>query len=105
VTLLNARRLLRDVENERRQVGLNQLIRQADKAWHGVRPGQPDWGGDSHSLAFEVEIRVQNFRVYLILNAYREPLVFELPPPHDDQAIFWRRWIDTSLSSPLDIVP
>src|SRR5262249_37870169 len=36
VTLLNARRLLRDVEHERRRVSLNQLIRQASTMWHGV---------------------------------------------------------------------
>ena len=29
VTLLNARRLLRDAEHERRRVSLNQLLRQA----------------------------------------------------------------------------
>src|SRR5207302_2770780 len=37
VTLLNARRVLRYVEQERRRVALNQLIRQADIIWHGVR--------------------------------------------------------------------
>ena len=43
VRLLNARRLLRDVEHERRCMTLNQLIAQASMAWHGVRLGQPDW--------------------------------------------------------------
>jgi isoamylase len=51
VTLLNARRLLRDVEHERRRVSLNQWIGQASKTWHGVKIGQPDWGDHSHSLA------------------------------------------------------
>ena len=37
------------------------------------------------------------------MNAYWEPLDFELPPPDGDRA--WRRWIDTSLDSPNDIVP
>ena len=37
VTLLNARRVLRDVEHERQRVALNQLIRQADMTWHGVK--------------------------------------------------------------------
>jgi isoamylase len=103
VTLLNARRLLRDVEHERRRVSLNQLIRQSNKAWHGVKVGQPDWGEHSHSLAFEAEVRQEGFRVYLSLNAYWEPLDFELPPSGD--AGSWRRWIDTSLESPQDIVP
>jgi glycogen operon protein len=38
----------------------------------------------------------------LILNAYWEPLEFELPTLNGDT---WRRWIDTGLESPDDIVP
>jgi glycogen operon protein len=106
VALLNARRLLRDIEHERRNMTLDQMIRQAKKkTWHGVKVAQPDWLASSHSLAFEADIPSQGFRVYLILNAYWEPLTFELPPTDDDQVTSWRRWIDTSLSSPLDIVP
>ncbi len=104
VSLQNARRLLRDVEHERQRVTLNQLIRQASKAWHGVKVGQPDWGENSHSLVFEAELRQEGLRVYLILNAYREPLEFELPPAGDGAAGAWRRWIDTALASPQDIV-
>ena len=44
VALLNARRSSRDVEHERRRVSLDRMIREATKAWHGVRLGQPDWG-------------------------------------------------------------
>jgi isoamylase len=66
---------------------------------------QPDWSSDSHSLAFEADVAADGFRIYLILNAYWEPLTFELPPVGDDRATAWRRWIDTSLGSPLDIVP
>ena len=105
VTLVNARRLLRDVEHERRRVTLNQLIRQASKTWHGVKLGQPDWSDHSHSLAFEAQLRQERMRVYLILNAYWEPLEFELPPIGADCDGSWRRWIDTSLESPEDIVP
>jgi isoamylase len=104
VTLLNARRLLRNVEHERRRVTLNQLVRQASKTWHGVKVGQPDWGEHSHSLAFEVELRQAGLRVYLILNAYSELLEFELPSAGEN-AGSWRRWIDTALESPEDIVP
>jgi glycogen operon protein len=39
--------------------------------------------------------------VYLILNAYWEPLEFELPPLNGGP---WHRWIDTALDSPMDIV-
>ena len=37
-----------------------------------------------------------------MLNAYWEPLRFQLPPAKGHGA--WRRWIDTSLHSPEDIV-
>jgi isoamylase len=57
VTLLNARRFLRDVEHERQRVSLNELIRGANKAWHGVQLNQPDWRDCSHSLAFTAELR------------------------------------------------
>jgi glycogen operon protein len=39
--------------------------------------------------------------MHLIMNAYWEPLDFELPTPEGNQT--WRRWIDTSLDSPNDI--
>ena len=85
VTLLIARRLLRDTEHERQRISLNQLIRQAeqDMAWREAR-GQPDWSHDSHSLAFEADATAgTGSRMYLILNAYWEPLDFELPPAGD----------------------
>ena len=56
VTLLNARRLLRDVEHERQRVSLNELLGEANKAWHGVKLDQPDWSACSHSLAFSAEM-------------------------------------------------
>jgi isoamylase len=79
------------------------MIRQASKAWHGVKVGQPDWGEHSHSVAFEAVLRRERLRVYLILNAFWQPLDFEVPPTSDGAA--WRRWIDTALESPEDIVP
>ena len=40
----------------------------------------------------------------MILNAYWEPLDFELPPLDQEYGPVWRRWIDTGLDSPNDIV-
>jgi glycogen operon protein len=105
VRLLNARRLMREMDNERRRVPLNELIRRGTKAWHGVRLGEPDWSEQSRSLAFEAVIREEGIHVYLILNAYWEPLTFELPPSKACGGQGWRRWIDTSLDSPQDIAP
>jgi glycogen operon protein len=103
VTLLNARRILRDVEHERRRVSLSALIGDADKAWHGIRLNQPDWGDCSHSVALGARLQKAGLVFHLILNAYWEPLDFELPRVDADGP--WRRWIDTSLDSPEDVVP
>jgi glycogen operon protein len=105
VTLINARRLLRDTEYERRRVSLAQQIQQANKAWHGVRLYQPDWSSHSHSIAFGARLRNEPLLVHFILNAYWDALEFELPPPQPQGARSWRRWIDTALESPDDIVP
>jgi isoamylase len=105
VSLLNARRLLRDVEHERRRESLTEMLRKATKAWHGVTLDQPDWHDDSHSIAFTVELRRDRMLVHVILNAYWRLLDFELPPVAECAGGHWRRWIDTALDSPQDIVP
>jgi glycogen operon protein len=102
--LLNARRLLRSMEHERGRLPLNKLIQQAKKAWHGIKLYQPDWGETSHSIAFTVELRSEKLLMHLILNAYFKPLDFELGKDCDAKPITWRRWIDTALDSPDDIV-
>ena len=101
-SLLNACRLLRDAGPELEGLTLNQRLRQARRTWHGVKLGQPDWSYDSHSLAFSAHALKPKFSLYVIVNAYWEPLDFEVPPPDPGDA--WRRWIDTSLDSPQDIV-
>src|SRR5262249_49324493 len=105
VTLLSARRLLRDAEHEHQRLTLNQVIRNAPKAWHGVRLNQPDWSSRSHSVALCAEMHKERMLLYMILNAYSQPLEFELPPARDAEDGAWRRWIDTVLESPHDIVP
>ena len=101
-TLLNARRVLRDLEPERQRISLNQLLRGVNLAWHGVKLNQPDWSESSHSIAFTVEVGELLFHV--ILNAYWQPLDFELPRLDSAVGNPWRRWIDTALDSPHDIV-
>jgi isoamylase len=103
VRLLTARRLMRDVEPELQRLSLNQVLRTASKAWHGVKLGQPDWSDSSHSLAFCAIVPHDKLVLYTILNAFWEPLDFELPEVGTRNDT-WRRWIDTSLDSPHDIV-
>ncbi|MCI0388857.1 MAG: glycogen debranching protein GlgX [Acidobacteria bacterium] len=105
VTLLTARRLLRDLEPEHQRISLNQLLREAHKEWHGVKLHQPDWRDCSHSVALTAEFPKDKLLFHLILNAYWEPLEFELPPVEKGGGNPWRRWIDTALDSPHDIVP
>jgi glycogen operon protein len=102
--LLIARRLLRDTTPGRQRITLNQLISGGFKDWHGVKLHQPDWGDDSHSIAFSVRLNNPNRLVYFIFNAYWEALDFELPPLDDGGKNPWCRWIDTFLDSPEDIV-
>jgi glycogen operon protein len=102
--LLISRRLLRDVSAERQRKSLIRLVHEANKAWHGVKLDQPDWSDHSHSLALSAEIRQEGLLVYLILNAYWESLGFELPLLQNGANKKWRRWIDTYLDSPEDIV-
>ena len=103
VRLLIARRVLRESSAERERVSLTELLHTANQAWHGLKLHKPDWSPHSHSLAFGAEMRRAGFRLHLIMNAYWQPLEFELPAAEPGRP--WRRWIDTSLDSPDDIVP
>jgi isoamylase len=105
VKLLIARRLLRDTGPERRRMTLTQLISGATKNWHGTKLHQPDWSDQSHSVAFSVELKRAGLLVDFIFNAYWEPLEFQLPRLQGSEGGSWRRWIDTFLETPQDIVP
>lgn len=102
VSLLCARRGLRDETHERRRTSLNTLLQNAEKSWHGVKLNQPDWSDHSHSIAFEAKLKGEALQFHFILNAHHEPLEFELPTLAVGK---WRLWIDTSLESPCDISP
>jgi glycogen operon protein len=104
VKSLIAFRMQRDVVAERSRLTLNQLMSRARIDWHGVALGRPDWRDCSHSLAFTITSLRGHLRLHGMLNAYWEPLSFELPPPAD-RGSAWLRWIDTSLASPEDILP
>jgi glycogen operon protein len=101
-SLLCARRAQRSVKHERERVNLQTLLRDAKKAWHGIKLNSPDWSDGSLSVALGGVLSEDQICFHLMLNAFWEPLVFELPTPQVGKA--WRRWIDTSLESPDDIV-
>jgi glycogen operon protein len=105
VKLLLAKRVLRDVEPENERMTLTTLVRAEIKDWHGVKLNQPDWGYNSHSIALRAESSSRAVSVYAIFNAFWEPLEFELPRSEDGTELPWRRWIDTFLEAPQEIVP
>jgi isoamylase len=78
-----------------------------DVTFHGVELHRPDWGHHSHSLAIQFHGDGLSGEdgagcaadIYMITNAYSEPLDFQLPMQHP-----WRRLVDTTLNSPEDIV-
>jgi isoamylase len=82
---------------------LNQLLARARIECHGIRLHQPDWSNQSHSLAIAASSVTADLDLYLMLNAYWEPLRFELPPVPEDKPRPWRRWLNTFLEPPDDI--
>jgi glycogen operon protein len=71
-----------------------------DVIWHGVQLEQPDWSSDSHSLAYELTNLLKGDHLMVLLNAYWEPLVFELPNLAANTR--WHRIVDTARSAPGD---
>jgi isoamylase len=102
VKMMVAFRARRDVVIEHSRLSLNQLLQQARLEWHGVTLRRPDWSDDSHSIAFTVSSLAGRFTLHAMLNAYWEPLTFEVPANGKTNNV-WRRWVDTSLQSPNDI--
>ncbi len=68
--------------------------------WHGTRLGQPDWAKYSHSLAFSLRYPDANEHLHVMLNAYWQPLVFDLPPLGMHER--WHRIVDTAVVPPRD---
>ena len=102
VKLLIERRLIRDVEHERRRTSLTQVLRELKHAFHGVKLNQPDWAPYSHSFAISGELKNEAVFAHIIFNAYWEPLEFELPTLTGGLQNWWR-WIDTALDPPHEI--
>lgn len=94
-------RLQREAAQARFSLNLRELLEQRLIAWHGVRLNEPDWSDHSHAIAFTVTSLSGTTRLHYMVNAWSEPLTFEL---EENVKSPWKRWIDTSLPSPKDIV-
>ena len=102
-TLVAYRLRLAAGEQEEYVLTLNELLRRGQIRWHGVRLDQPDWGHYSRSLACTLRSIKGRFLIHLMINAYWEPLSFEVPLMAESAASGWHRWIDTALDAPDDL--
>jgi glycogen operon protein len=84
---------------------LNQLLQRAKVEWHGTRLSQPRWDAESRVLAATFHSSDGKFTLHGMFNAHWEAQEFELPVRLHARPARWRRWIDTGLDSPNDIVP
>jgi len=91
----------RDLPIERLDMTLNELLRKQPVQWHGVKLNVPDWCHQSHTLAATVPLFGYQLLLHLIINAYWEPLEFEIPALEGQES--WRRCVDTYLDPPDDI--
>lgn len=101
--LIKMRLNLTFTQRATRDFSLNQLLRVVPATWHGTRLNQPDWADHSHSLAVTIRSLSQRRLYHIILNAYWEPLEFELPLWPSE--LGWRRLLDTSRPSPDELHP
>jgi glycogen operon protein len=99
--LIAQRRVMRTTRHEDLRLTLCEILTEANISWHGTRPYEPDWSDDSRSFAFTAELRDAGLFFHAIFNASWESRDFILPASPGP----WKRWIDTALDSPDDIVP
>jgi glycogen operon protein len=96
---LIALRAQRESVRDAPSLSLEQLMTLVRVQLHGVHLRQPDLQNTSHSLAVTASSLSGDLRMHFALNAYWEPLAFDLPP-----GLAWRRVLDTSRPSPQDLV-
>ncbi len=88
-----------------RGTGPNNDLR-PDIIWHGTAPFQPDFTAASLTLAYCLDgtqtDRELDRDFYIACNSWCEAINFRIPPSPTGRR--WRRAIDTSLLSPLDIL-
>lgn len=81
---------------------LSSVVENVNIRWHGVELNKPDWSEHSHSLALTVYHPITQDELYVVCNAYWDPLAFTLP---DRDSSEWHVVINTAKQSPDDIYP
>jgi isoamylase len=78
-----------------------------DISWHGIRAWQPDWSGESRTLAFMLcgkhanDGKTEGNYIYVTMNMHWEAHRFELPSL--PQGLRWHVFANTSAAPPEDI--
>jgi glycogen operon protein len=85
------------------KVTLSGFLRAAQIRWHGVKLEKPDWADHSHSIACTVHNVMSRRIIHVMLNAYWEPLEFELVPIEPRPGGGWKRLVDTWHQPPDDV--
>ncbi len=67
--------------------------------WHGVELNNPDWSEFSHSIAFTLRHPAAEETIHVMVNAFWEPLTFELP---NLKGKIWQKVVDTHAAAPFD---
>ncbi len=93
-------RLHLDAFNGKHGMSLEDLLRRARIQWHGVELNKPDWSENSHSLAVTIQGFSDHRLFHIILNAYWEPLEFQLPTAPENLGGEWRLFVDTYRNVP-----
>jgi glycogen operon protein len=101
---LIAIRNLRESVRQDHHLTLAELTERVKLQLHGVRLGAPDVSAESHSLAVTASSLSGDLMMHFALNAYWQPLPFELPPLPAWATSGWRRVIDSSRPAPFDLV-
>jgi glycogen operon protein len=96
-------RNLRESVREDHHLTLAELMARVKVQMHGVRLGAPDVSAASHSLAITASSLSGDLLMHFALNAWWQPLEFELPALPDWASSGWRRIIDTARAAPQDL--
>src|SRR5262249_42903051 len=70
--------------------------------WHGLKVNEPDWTGQTRTLALQLLPVPGQPAVHVLFNAHWEPKRFALPDI--DGHYRWKRLVDTNLPAPDDVV-
>ena len=100
--LIHIRNLRESVRTDH-HLTLAELMARVKVHLHGVHLDSPDTRFESHSLAVTASSLSGDLLMHFALNAWWEPLDFDLPPP-PPRASGWRRVIDSAQPAPRDLV-